>query len=125
MWVAYGLGNMLSNQDDECCVAGTESGLLLTAQVTATGAFPAHGVEAGPARVTGVEWTPTTVDRHAGHRLNALVDIAAGTDTLSAAEVGARAERVRRAAGQEAAERTTPATPTGALPTVVTRSRGE
>ena len=30
MWVAYGLGNYVSNQDGECCVQNTDSGLLLT-----------------------------------------------------------------------------------------------
>src|SRR4029078_2816925 len=57
MWVAYGLGNYLSNQDGECCKKDTASGLLLTAHVSSAGAFPAQGTEAGPARVTGVEWT--------------------------------------------------------------------
>ncbi|MDM8085774.1 CapA family protein [Cellulomonas cellasea] len=122
MWVAYGLGNLLSNQDSECCVAGTESGLLLTAQVTSTGAFPAQGVEAGPARVTDVQWTPTTVDRRSGHRLHALVDIPGGTQALTPAEVATRAERVRAAAGTEAVERTRPTTPTGPEPLVVART---
>ncbi|WP_066582207.1 CapA family protein [Cellulomonas timonensis] len=122
MWVAYGLGNMLSNQDAECCVAGTESGLLLTAHVTSTGAFPARGIPSGPARVTGVEWTPTTVDRGSGHRLHALIDIPEGTSTLSASEVATRAERVRAAAGTGASERTDPTTPTGPEPLVVIRT---
>ena len=60
MWVAYGLGNYLSNQDGACCNANTDSGLLLTAHVSSSGAFPAEGTEAGPARVTGVEWTAIT-----------------------------------------------------------------
>ena len=122
MWVAYGLGNLLSNQDSECCVAGTESGLLLTAQVTSAGAFPAQGVDAGPARVTAVQWTPTTVDRGSGHRVHALVDIPDGTATLTPSEVAMRVERVRAAAGSEAVERTRPTSPTGPRPLVVLRT---
>ena len=33
MWVAYGLGNYLSNQDGACCAQNTDSGLLLSAHV--------------------------------------------------------------------------------------------
>ena len=48
MWVAYGLGNHLSNQDGACCDPNTDSGLLLSAQVRATGAFPAAGPRRRP-----------------------------------------------------------------------------
>jgi len=122
MWVAYGLGNFLSNQDDACCSPDTASGLLLTAHVSATGAFPARGVPAGPARVTGVEWTPVTVDRRGGHQVHALVDIPDGTGTLPAAQVAERAARARAAAGTQAPERTTPVAPTGPAPVVVPRT---
>jgi poly-gamma-glutamate synthesis protein (capsule biosynthesis protein) len=122
MWVAYGLGNYLSNQDDACCSPDTASGLLLTAHVTATGAFPARGTPAGPARVTGVEWTPVTVDRSGGHQVHALVDIPGGTATLSAAQVADRASRARAAAGTQAPERTSPVSPTGTPPVVVPRT---
>ncbi len=115
MWVAYGLGNMVSNQSAECCTAATSNGLLLTATVTAE---PDE-----PARVTGVEWTGITVDRAAGHRVRALVDAAAdpGAGTLSADELAAREQRVRDVVGTEAPERTTPPTPTGPAPTVLRR----
>ncbi|GCD21815.1 hypothetical protein CTKZ_33770 [Cellulomonas algicola] len=124
MWVAYGLGNYLSNQDEACCAPGTSSGLLLTAHLRATGAFPARGVAAGPVEVTGVEWTPITVDRTGGHRLHALVDVPQGTGTLSAAQVADRVARVRAAAGAQAPERTTPVVPTGPAPVVVPRTAG-
>ena len=48
MWVAYGLGNYLSNQDGACCVENTDSGLLLTAHVSSPGAFPAAGHRGRP-----------------------------------------------------------------------------
>jgi poly-gamma-glutamate synthesis protein (capsule biosynthesis protein) len=115
MWVAYGLGNMVSNQSAECCTAATSNGLLLTATVTAE--------PDGPAHVTGVEWTGITVDRAAGHRVRALVDAVADPDagTLSADELAAREQRVREVVGTEAPERTTPPTPTGPAPVVQQR----
>ncbi|WP_444662191.1 CapA family protein [Cellulomonas sp. CW35] len=121
MWVAYGLGNYLSNQDGACCSPKTDSGLLLTAHVRSPGAFAADGRAAGPVRVTGVEWTPVTVDRTSGHRVHALTDIIGGTSTLSPDEVAARLARVREAAGDQAEERTEPVTPTGDAPVVVRR----
>ncbi|WP_421741897.1 CapA family protein [Cellulomonas sp.] len=124
MWVAYGLGNYVSNQDGECCSPKTSSGLLLTAHVEATGAFPAEGRPAGPARVTGVEWTPITVDRLGGHQVHALVDIPGGTGTLSAAQVADRTAAVVEAAGTAAPQRTTPTAPTGPAPVVVPRVSG-
>lgn len=121
MWVAYGLGNHLSNQDEACCSPRTASGLLLTAQVVAPGADPATGAPTGPPRVEGVAWTPTTVDRRDGHRVHALVDVPGGTAGLDAALVARRLADVRTAAGTDAPERTTPLTPTGAPPVVVPR----
>jgi len=122
MWVAYGLGNFVSNQDGACCSPKTDSGVLLTAHVRSPGGFDAEGRAAGPVRVTGVEWTGVTVDRRGGHRVYALSDIVDGTGTLSAAEVAARRERVHDAVGDAAPERTEPLTPTGPPPTVVVRT---
>ncbi|MCC2335253.1 CapA family protein [Cellulomonas wangsupingiae] len=123
MWVAYGLGNYVSNQDEACCAAGTASGLLLTAEVLATGADPAAGTPAGRPHVAGVQWTPVTVDRRGGHRVHALTDVPAGAGALSAAQVAARLELVRAAAGPDAPERSVPAVPTGPGPVVLPRAR--
>ncbi|MBO0609431.1 CapA family protein [Myceligenerans salitolerans] len=111
MWVAYGLGNMISNQSSECCDARTSNGVLLTATVTQ----PEPGAAA---RVTGVEWTATTVDRAAGHRLRALVDAIGdpGSGRLSPAELRLRRDAVRDAVGDAAPERTAPPVPTGGEP---------
>lgn len=116
MWVAYGLGNMLSNQDAACCVAATASGLLLTAHVSK----PADG----PARVTGAEWTALGVDRAGGHRLHILHDAATGADagTLTSAQWQDRYDGVRAAVGTQAAERLTPPVATGVPPTVLPRT---
>ncbi|MCB7137732.1 CapA family protein [Cellulosimicrobium marinum] len=114
-WVAYGLGNLVSNQDGDCCDPRTDSGLFLTATVTQ----PTEG----PARVTGVAWTPTTVDRRAGHLVRALVDAvdAPETGSLSVEALGERVARVRAAVGDEAPEVSEPSTPTGPAPVVVPR----
>lgn len=122
MWVAYGLGNYVSNQDESCCAADTASGLLLGVQVVARGADPASGVPAGPPRVTGVTWTPVTVDRRGGHQVHALAQIPQGTATLGAAQVADRLARVVTAAGAQAPQATAPATPTGPAPQVVVRT---
>ncbi len=114
MWVAYGMGNMLSNQDSDCCVAQTDSGLLVTVTVTK----PADGA----ARVTGFEWTPVTVDRTGGHRVYAIPEVLSrkgGVGKLSHAELVARLSRVKDAVGSAAPERTTPPTATGAAPVVL------
>lgn len=103
MWVAYGLGNMISNQGAHCCVTDTSSGLLLSAEVT-------HTV-GEPAEVAELHWIGVTVDRLDGHKLYALADIANkpdGVGKLSAAEITARYERVRDAVGPDSLEQTTP-----------------
>jgi len=115
MWIAYGLGNFLSNQDGNCCSARTDSGIWLTAHVL-------HPDD-GPAHVTGVEWTAVTVDRLGKHRVSALAEIADGAGSLSASQVAARHERVAEAAGDEAPERTGPTESTGPPPAVVPRPR--
>ncbi len=100
MWVAFGLGNYLSNQDTQCCVAQTNSGVLLTATFT---------VDSDKRVTVEPEWTPITVDRLGKHRVYVLTDVPDGVGRLSAAEVAARIERVTAAVGSEAPMRTTPA----------------
>ncbi|MCF4122973.1 CapA family protein [Antribacter sp. KLBMP9083] len=115
MWVAYGLGNLISNQGKDCCDPRTSSGLLLTVTVTQE--------PRGPARVTGAGWTATTVDLRAGHRLRTIADALAdpASGTLSKEELIRRQDLVRAAAGTQAPELVAPPTPTGDPP-VVTRS---
>ena len=114
MWVAYGLGNMLSNQDASCCVAESASGLLLTAHVVK----PADA----PARVAGVEWTGVSVDRKGGHRMQLLSDAAAsGAGTLALGQWQARYDGLRAAVGSQAPERTTAPRATGDAAVVVPR----
>lgn len=107
MWTAYGLGNMISNQDTECCVPQTDSGLLLTATVEHTAGEAA--------RVTGAEWTAITVDRKAGHVMHVLPEIPDGAGTLSAGAVADRYDRVRDVVAGSAPERTAPPEPTATV----------
>ncbi len=101
MWVAFGLGNFLSNQDTQCCVANTNSGVILTATFT---------IDALDRVDVGVEWTAITVDRLSKHTMHVLTDVPGGVGRLSGAEVTARHQRVAAAVGPQAPERTSPAT---------------
>ncbi|GAB3097742.1 CapA family protein [Isoptericola nanjingensis] len=116
MWVAYGLGNLLSNQSAACCDARTSNGVLLMASLT-------QDTPDDPTRVTGVTWTGTTVDIGGGHDVVALPDALGdpGTTTLSPAELEAREERVRDAVGDVAPERQEPSVATGPPPEVLPR----
>lgn len=62
-WVVFGLGNFLSNQSASCCVAASQDGMIATVAIEETG--PGTGVFA----VSGVEYTPTWVDRGDGYRI--------------------------------------------------------
>lgn len=109
MWVAYGLGNFISNQGPHAGLsAETENGLLLTA--TFTKPFD------GPASVSSVEWTGLTVDRAGGYRVYSLSEAAVAggaAGDVSAADVAERHALVASVVGGEAPERTTPPQPTG------------
>ncbi|MBX9246379.1 CapA family protein [Actinotalea ferrariae] len=116
MWVAHGLGNLVSNQDGDCCTPRTDSGLLMTATVRK----PADG----PASVVAVDWTAVTVDRFGGHLVHPTSSAVAdgtGAGGLGAGDVAVRHARVVEVVGAEAPERVTPPTPTGPPPTVVPR----
>lgn len=113
MWVGYGLGNMVSNQDGNCCAAQTANGLLMIATV--------HRSAGGPAHVTGVEWAGITVDRLAGHRIHAFADLDGAVGRLSAKTLAARAKDVDEAVGSSAPERREPPVATASV-TVEPRS---
>lgn len=122
MWVAYSLGNFISNQDDKCCVPETGTGLFMTATVVK----PVDG----PARVTGLEWTPMTVDRVGGQRVYPLVDLLDGDRPaglqVSTGVLESRMQGVQvvmdDSSGADFAERTEPPEPTGDPAQVLPRS---
>ncbi len=118
MWVAYGLGNFISNQGPHAGLpAETQSGVLLTATFTK----PADG----PPAVTSVEWSAVTVDRHGGYRVydaSAAAAAGAAAGDVPPGEVLSRRALVAEVVGTEAPERTTPPEPTG--PAAVRLLRG-
>ena len=117
MWVAYGLGNLLSNQGADCCVPASAVGLLMVADIVQP--------PEGRTRVTGVRWAATTVDRAAGHRLRSTRDALARPDgtQLTTAELRDRLRIAQEAAGDGAKEQDRPPTSTGEPPRVVPRTR--
>ena len=53
--VIFGLGNFLSNQSAECCIASSQDGVIIIATV--------KGTQAAGFRVVGLTIVPTWVDR--------------------------------------------------------------
>jgi poly-gamma-glutamate capsule biosynthesis protein CapA/YwtB (metallophosphatase superfamily) len=93
-WVAYGMGNSLSNQTPACCAAGAQDGVLVKVTVAE------HG---GRLRVRQVRYVPTWVE-HPSFRIRpvlaALADRSLPAVTRRALE--ASRDRTRRAVGPTA-----------------------
>jgi poly-gamma-glutamate capsule biosynthesis protein CapA/YwtB (metallophosphatase superfamily) len=93
-WVAYGMGNSLSNQTASCCTAGAQDGVLVKVTV---------GERAGRLRVRELRYVPTWVE-HPRFRirpvLTALADRSLPTATRRALQ--ASRDRTRRAVGPTA-----------------------
>ncbi|GAB2991157.1 hypothetical protein GCM10027212_34360 [Actinotalea caeni] len=121
MWVAWSLGNFISNQDSNCCIGQTATGLFMTATVTK----PVDG----PARVTDMGWTPITVDRVGQQRAYPLLDLVDGERPgilqLSEGTLRQRLAEVEAimadSTGAEFPLLDTPSTPTGDRPEVLPR----
>jgi poly-gamma-glutamate capsule biosynthesis protein CapA/YwtB (metallophosphatase superfamily) len=90
-WVAYGMGNSLSNQTPACCAAGSQDGVLVQVTIARDGDAP---------RVRAVRYVPTWVE-HPGFRVRpvpaALADRSLTPDARHALE--ASRDRTRRAVG--------------------------
>jgi poly-gamma-glutamate capsule biosynthesis protein CapA/YwtB (metallophosphatase superfamily) len=93
-WVAYGMGNSLSNQTLSCCPAGAQDGVLVKVTV---------GEHAGRLRVRDLRYVPTWVE-HPSFRirpvLTALADPGLGPATRRALQ--AARDRTRQAVGPSA-----------------------
>jgi poly-gamma-glutamate capsule biosynthesis protein CapA/YwtB (metallophosphatase superfamily) len=93
-WVAYGMGNSLSNQTPACCPAGSQDGVLVKVTV---------GEHAGRLRARTVRYVPTWVE-HPSFRirpvLTALADRSLPAATRRALE--AARDRTTRAVGPTA-----------------------
>ncbi len=99
MWVAYSLGNFLSNQDRNCCVSQTANGLMMFAEVVSDRTEKPY--------ISGVSWRALTVDRLGKHKVYDLSDLAAkgeGVGKLSAAEIKKRYKQVAEVVGTQAPE---------------------
>jgi poly-gamma-glutamate synthesis protein (capsule biosynthesis protein) len=58
-WVVFGIGNFLSNQSANCCVAASQDGMIATIELLEN--------DAGEIEAIGVHYIPTWVDRADGY----------------------------------------------------------
>jgi Bacterial capsule synthesis protein PGA_cap len=93
-WVAYGMGNSLSNQTPACCAAGSQDGLLVKVSVTE---------HAGRLRVRDLRYVPTWVE-HPSFRIRAVLTALADRSLPAATRRALQAarDRTRRAVGPAA-----------------------
>jgi poly-gamma-glutamate capsule biosynthesis protein CapA/YwtB (metallophosphatase superfamily) len=84
-WVAYGMGNSLSNQTPSCCASGSQDGVLVTVTV---------GEHAGRLRVREVRYVPTWVE-HPGFRIRPVLTALADRSLSAATRRALRAARDR------------------------------
>jgi hypothetical protein len=85
-FVVYGVGNFLTNQSANCCVAATQDGVIV--QVAVGDVAPG-----GPAVVQGVTAIPTWVDRANGYRVRPV--LTGIGDPATSPDVRAELERSR------------------------------
>jgi poly-gamma-glutamate capsule biosynthesis protein CapA/YwtB (metallophosphatase superfamily) len=64
-WVVYGLGNFLSNQSANCCSAITQDGMIVSVTLLEN--------DLGQIKATGIEYTPTWVDRSDGYVIRVAI----------------------------------------------------
>jgi poly-gamma-glutamate capsule biosynthesis protein CapA/YwtB (metallophosphatase superfamily) len=93
-WVAYGMGNSLSNQTPSCCAAGSQDGVLVKATITE---------HAGRLRVREVTYVPTWVE-HPSFRIRPVPTALADRSLTPASRrtLQASGNRTRRAIGPTA-----------------------
>ncbi|WP_099332205.1 CapA family protein [Actinomyces minihominis] len=114
MWVAYGLGNFISNQTREA-TGSTESSTGLMAF------FEGVKDEGEPAQIVAAEWLAVTVD--AGHIVRPLIGGVAENAALPQEEMSYRWDLTRQILeGGPATEITSPPTSDSNLTTVIKRS---
>jgi poly-gamma-glutamate capsule biosynthesis protein CapA/YwtB (metallophosphatase superfamily) len=90
-WVAYGMGNSLSNQTPACCAAGSQDGVLVQVTIARDGDAP---------RVRAVRYVPTWVE-HPTFRVRPVPAALADRSLTPAARQALEASRdsTRRAVG--------------------------
>lgn len=85
MWVAYGLGNFISNQQESLLGQKMSSSGLMTF-------FNGIAEEGQPPRIEGAEWLTVTMDFPAGHRVRPLTAAGSEGSYESPEELAARRE---------------------------------
>src|SRR5512133_3838272 len=93
-WVAYGMGNSLSNQTPSCCAAGSQDGVLVKVTI---------GRDRGEPRVRAVRYVPTWVE-HPSFRVRPVLAALADRSLPAAARqtLEASRDRTSRAVGPAA-----------------------
>jgi poly-gamma-glutamate synthesis protein (capsule biosynthesis protein) len=86
-WVAYGMGNSLSNQTPSCCAAGSQDGVLVKVTV---------GEHVGRLRVREVRYIPTWVE-HPSFRIRPVLTALAARSLPAATRRALQAARDRTA----------------------------
>ena len=86
-WVAYGMGNSLSNQTPSCCAAGSQDGVLVKVTVSE---------HAGRLRVRAVRYVPTWVE-HPSFRIRPVPTALADRSLPAATRRALQASRDRTA----------------------------
>jgi Bacterial capsule synthesis protein PGA_cap len=86
-WVAYGMGNSLSNQTPSCCAAGSQDGVLVKVTVRE---------HAGRLRVRQLRYLPTWVE-HPSFRIRPVLTALAGRSLPAATRRALQASRDRTA----------------------------
>lgn len=115
MWVAYGLGNFISNQTTECCIEETSSGLLAY--------FTFLKEEDQPVKIEDASWQVVTVDRPSGHLVFPLYASGAEGSAISLDEAQRRHAGISAILeGSPAHEMEGPPADNGNTTTVVPRS---
>jgi poly-gamma-glutamate capsule biosynthesis protein CapA/YwtB (metallophosphatase superfamily) len=90
-WVAYGMGNSLSNQTPSCCAAGSQDGVMVKVTV---------GEHGGRLRVREVRYAPTWVE-HPSFRIRPVLTALAARSLPAATRRALQAarDRTKRAVG--------------------------
>ena len=93
-WVAFGMGNSLSNQTPSCCAAGAQDGVLVKVTVAE---------RAGRLRVRALRYVPTWVE-HPSFRIRPVLTVLADRSLPAATRRALQAsrDRTRRAVGPTA-----------------------
>ena len=84
-WVVFGLGNFLSNQSANCCVAASQDGMIATVELLEN--------DTGQIEAVGVHYIPTWVDRGDGYIIRVADPARADLPTSTIDQMGITFDR--------------------------------